>query len=64
MIDKIRRLFKKEELNEVDEERYAFIPVNEELKRNIIKLEVLGEELGKVLQRNMQINSKAKENKI
>jgi hypothetical protein len=51
MIDKIRRLFKKEDLNEVDEERYAFVPVNEELKRNIIKLEVLGEELGKVLQR-------------
>lgn len=51
MIDKIRRLFKKEELNEVDEERYAFVPVNEELKRNIIKLEMVGEELGKVLQR-------------
>ncbi|MBT2616254.1 MULTISPECIES: hypothetical protein [unclassified Bacillus (in: firmicutes)] len=51
MIDKIRRLFKKEELNEVDEERYVFVPVNEELQRNIIELEGLGEELGKVLQR-------------
>ncbi|MFF2501734.1 hypothetical protein [Peribacillus sp. NPDC058075] len=64
MIDKIRRLFKKEELNEVDEERYAFIPVNEELKRNIIKLEVLGEELGKVLQRKYanKFESKGKQN--
>ncbi|WP_251029189.1 hypothetical protein [Bacillus sp. ISL-78] len=64
MIDKIRRLFKKEELNEVDEERYAFVPVNEELKRNIIKLEMVGEELGKVLQRKYasKFESKGKQN--
>ncbi|MEC0343877.1 hypothetical protein [Peribacillus frigoritolerans] len=64
MIDKIRRLFKKEALNEVDEERYVFIPVNEELKRNIIELEGLGEELGKVLQRKYanKFESKGKQN--
>jgi hypothetical protein len=53
LLDKFRRLFKKAEKNEIDE-KYVFIPeieINEELKRNIVELEKLGEEWGKVLQR-------------
>ncbi|MGE7184487.1 hypothetical protein ACQKKK_10930 [Peribacillus sp. NPDC006672] len=50
MIDKIRRLFKKEELNglDLDDEKYVFVPVNEQLKRKIIELEGLGEKLGTI----------------
>ncbi|WP_286201614.1 hypothetical protein [Bacillus sp. ISL-4] len=64
MIDKIRRLFKKEVQNEVDEERYVFVPVNEEFKRNILEFQGLGEELGKVLQRKYanKFESEGKQN--
>lgn len=53
MLDKFRRLCKKGEKNEIDE-KYVFvseIEINEVLKRNIVELEKLGEEWGKVLQR-------------
>ncbi|MCY8571312.1 hypothetical protein [Bacillus haynesii] len=53
MLNKILRLFKKDEQNEIDE-KYIFVresEINEELKRNIVELERLSEEWGKVLQK-------------
>jgi len=66
MLDKFRRFFKKDEQNKLDE-KYILIPkseINEELKRNIIELEKLGEECSKVLQKSMKMYSKSRENPI
>ncbi|MBK5463007.1 hypothetical protein [Peribacillus sp. TH27] len=52
MFDKFKRYYKKDKKEEIDD-KYLFIPkdeINEGLKRNIIKLERLGNELSKVLQ--------------
>ncbi|KQL36084.1 hypothetical protein [Psychrobacillus sp. FJAT-21963] len=53
MFDKYKKLFKYDEQNNIDD-RYVLIPVstiNEELTKNIVELEKLGEELTMVLQR-------------
>jgi hypothetical protein len=53
LLDKFRKFFKKDKKEEIDE-KYVFVPeneINEELKRNIVELERLGEEWSKVLQR-------------
>ncbi|KQL34429.1 hypothetical protein [Psychrobacillus sp. FJAT-21963] len=53
MLDKFRKFFKKDMLEEIDD-KYVFVPeskINEKLKRNIVELERLGEEWSKVLQR-------------
>ncbi|MDF2066739.1 hypothetical protein [Bacillus sp. Cr_A10] len=53
MFDKYKKLFKHDEQNNIDD-RYVLIPVstiNEELTKNIVELEKLGEELTMVLQR-------------
>ena len=53
-------------MNKLDE-KYILIPkseINEELKRNIIELEKLGEECSKVLQKSMKMYSKSRENPI
>ncbi|MGG3452312.1 hypothetical protein ABER98_21175 [Domibacillus aminovorans] len=66
MFDKFRRLFKKDEQNETDD-RYALVSeseINEELKRNIVELEKLGEEWSEVLQRKYvnEFESQEKQN--
>ncbi|MCM3791115.1 hypothetical protein M3221_22515 [Domibacillus indicus] len=56
MLDKFRRLFKKDEQNKLYD-KYILIPkseINKELKRKIIELEKLGEECSKVLQRKYE----------
>lgn len=53
MFEKFRWFFKKDEPNEIEDDRYVYVPksdINEELKRNIVELERLADELGKVLQ--------------
>lgn len=50
MFDKFKKLFKQDEQNK----RYVLVPeseINEELKKNIVELEKLGEELSMVFQR-------------
>src|SRR4051794_39136299 len=52
LLDKLRRLFKKNNEHEIDN-KYVSIPeseINEELKRSIVELERLGEQYSKVLQ--------------
>lgn len=52
MFDKFRKAFKKD-LTEEKNDRYVFIPeteINEELKRNIIELEKLADQVAKILQ--------------
>ncbi|CRK84879.1 hypothetical protein [Neobacillus massiliamazoniensis] len=66
MLDKFRKFFKKDMQKEIDK-KYVFIPeseINEELKRNIVELERLGDEWSKVLQRKYQnvFESKGKQN--
>lgn len=53
MLDKLRKFLNKDKQEEIDE-KYFFVPeneINEEFKIDIVKLERLGEELSKVLQR-------------
>ncbi|WP_256869794.1 hypothetical protein [Bacillus sp. CDB3] len=54
MFDKLKRLFKKDKENDLEDERYILISeseLNEELKRKIVELERLGSEYSKVLQK-------------
>ncbi|MGG0262122.1 hypothetical protein ABEY48_21030 [Bacillus mycoides] len=54
MFDKLKRLFKKDKENDLEDERYILISeseINEELKRKIVELERLGSEYSKVLQK-------------
>lgn len=56
MFDKLKRLFKKDKENDLEDERYILISeseINEELKRKIVELERLGLEYSKVLQKNI-----------
>jgi hypothetical protein len=56
LLDKIRQFFKKDK-QEMEDKRYVIVSesgVNEELKRNIIELERLAEQWGKVLQREYE----------
>ena len=53
LLDKFWKFFKKDRQEEIDE-KYVFVSeseINEELKRNIVELERLGDEWSKVLQR-------------
>ena len=66
LLDKFRKVFKKDKQEEIDE-KYVFVSESEineeELKRNIVELERLGDERSKVLQRKYGNILKAKENK-
>ena len=53
LLDKFRKVFKKDKQEEIDE-KYVFVSeseINEELKRNIVELERLGDKWSKNLQR-------------
>lgn len=66
MLDELRKLFKKDEQNKLGN-KYILITkseINKELKRNIIELEKLGEECGKVLQKKYENVFKIQENPI
>ena len=66
LLDKFRKFFKKDRQEEIDE-KYVLVSeseINEELKRNIVELERLGDEWSKVLQRKYRdiFESQGKQN--